>query len=130
MLLQDVEYSSLCYWIDWGFLVLFVFLINSLLFLAAHHLCCCAWLPPAAGTGGYSSLWCTGFSLQRLHLLQSTGSRCSGFSRCSLWAQYLWHRRHVRSSCTRDRNSVPCAGRQILHHCTTREALHRFVSEK
>ena len=38
-------------------------------------------------SGGYSSLWCTGFSLQWLLLLQSTGSRCMGFSSYSTWAQ-------------------------------------------
>ena len=39
------------------------------------------------GWGGYSSLWCTGFCLQWLLLLQSTGSRCTGFSSCGSWAQ-------------------------------------------
>ena len=33
-------------------------------------------------SGGYSSLWCAGFSLQWLLLLWSTGSRCAGFSSC------------------------------------------------
>ena len=36
---------------------------------------------------GYSSLWCTGFSLRWLLLLWSTGSRCLGFSCCGLRAQ-------------------------------------------
>ena len=36
---------------------------------------------------GYSSLWCMGFSLQWLLLLQSTVSRRTGFSSCSMWAQ-------------------------------------------
>ena len=40
----------------------------------------------AAVSGGYSSLRCAGFSLQWLLLLQSTGSRCAGFSSCSLQA--------------------------------------------
>ena len=31
--------------------------------------------------------------------------------------------RHVGSSQTRARTRVPCIGRQILNHCTTREAL-------
>ena len=39
-----------------------------------------------AASGGYSSLWCTGFSLRWLLLLWSTGSRCVGFSSCGLWA--------------------------------------------
>ena len=35
-----------------------------------------------ASSGGYSSLWCVGFSLRWLLLLQSTGSRHVGFSSC------------------------------------------------
>ena len=34
-----------------------------------------------------SLLWCAGFSLQWLLLLQSTGSRHAGFSSCASWAQ-------------------------------------------
>ena len=72
-------------------------------------------------------------------------SHCSGFSCCGartlgsraqqLWlagyraqAQQLWRMdlvapRHVGSSRTRGRTCVPCIGRRILNHCTTREAL-------
>ena len=35
-----------------------------------------------AASGGYSSLWCVGFSLRWLLLLWSTGSRRVGFSSC------------------------------------------------
>ena len=42
-----------------------------------------------AASRGYSSLWCTGFSLQWLLLLQSTGSRRAGFSSCGSWALEL-----------------------------------------
>ena len=35
-----------------------------------------------AVSGGYSSLWCAGFSLRWLLLLWSTGSRRAGFSSC------------------------------------------------
>ena len=45
------------------------------------------WLSLAAASGGYSSLWCAGFSLQWLLLLRSTGSRCTGFSSCGTQAQ-------------------------------------------
>ena len=38
-------------------------------------------------SGGYSSLWRTGFSLQWLLLLRSTGSRRMGFSSCGSRAQ-------------------------------------------
>ena len=81
---------------------------------------------------GYSSLQCVGFSLRWLLLLWSTGSRHAGFSSCGTWAQQSWRTglvapRHVGSSQARARTRVPCIGRQILNHCTTREALfHLF----
>ena len=40
-----------------------------------------------------------------------------------LWLTGLVVPRHVGSSQTRARTRVPCIGRQILNHCTTREAL-------
>ena len=46
-------------------------------FLAAH------WLSLVVAIRSCSSLQCPGFSLQWLLLLQSTGFRCRGFSRCS-----------------------------------------------
>ena len=57
------------------------------------------------------------FSLQWLLLVQSTGSRQVG--------SVVWHTgsvtpRHVGSSGTRDWTRVPCIGRQILIHCSTR----------
>ena len=105
-------------------------------FFAAHG------LSLVAASGGYSSLWCAGFSLWWLLLLQSTGCRRAGFSSCGTWAQqlwlassrvqaqYLWRTglvalRHVGSSWTRARTRVPCIGRWILTHCATREA--RFL---
>ena len=42
-----------------------------------------------AASGGYSSLWCTGFLLQWLLLLRSTGSRHVGFSSCGAWASVV-----------------------------------------
>ena len=50
-----------------------------------------------AASGGYSSLWCAGFSLPWLLLLRSTGSRCVGFSSCGTRAQEL--QRVGSSSC-------------------------------
>ena len=67
---------------------------------------------------GYSSLWCTGFSLQWLLLLRSMGSRAQAQQ---LWPSGLVALRHVGSSQTRDRTRVPCTGRWILNHCATRE---------
>ena len=40
-----------------------------------------------AVSGGYSSLWCAGFSLRWPLSLRSTGSRHAGFSSCGSWAQ-------------------------------------------
>ena len=48
---------------------------------------CCVGFSLIAANEGYSSLRCAGFSLQWLLLSRNTGSRCSGFSSCSLWAQ-------------------------------------------
>ena len=61
----------------------------------------------------------------RLQQLWHVGSRTQ--------AQQLWHKglvapRHVGSSRTRARTHVPCIGRQILNHCTTRE-VQSFPSE-
>ena len=69
-----------------------------------------------------ASHW-VGFSLQCLLLWQSTGS--SGH------AQSLWHRGliapgHVESSQIRDRTCVPCIGRWMLNHWTTREVPYIF----
>ena len=80
------------------------------------------------------------FSLRWLLLLQSTGSRHMGFSTCGTQAQLLWlvgsraqvqqswrtgfvAPQHVGSSQTRAQTCVPCIGRRILNHCTTREVL-------
>ena len=76
-----------------------------------------------AGSGGYSSLQCTGFSLWWLLFLCSMGSRHLGFSNFGLWAQQLWllglvAPGDVGSSQSRNQTHVPCVGRQSL---TTRE---------
>ena len=39
-----------------------------------------------AASGGYSSMWCTGFSLQWLLLLRSMGSRHAALSSCGAGA--------------------------------------------
>ena len=79
---------------------------------AEATLCCCA---QASHCGAFSccKAWVLG---------------CSGFSSCSMWAQKLWCMGlfslwHVGSSQTRDQTRVPCIGRRILIHCTTREVL-------
>ena len=51
---------------------LFIYFWLPWVFVAARG------LSLVAGSGGYSSLWCTGFSLWWLLLLRSTGSRRAG----------------------------------------------------
>ena len=62
----------------WVFLKinLFIYFWLSWIFVAA-----CG-LSLVAASGGYCSLWCAGFSLRWLVLLQSTSSRLAGFSSC------------------------------------------------
>ena len=48
------------------------------------------------------------------------GAWASGAAACGLTGVVTT--RHVGSSQNRDRTHVPCIGRQILSHCTTREA--------
>ena len=68
-------YREKCYMVPWGGRATFIFIF--LIFLAVLGLCCCAarGLSLVAVSRAYSSLWCTGFSLWWLLLLQSTGSR-------------------------------------------------------
>ena len=69
-----------------------------------------------AASGGYSSFWCTGFSLQRLLLFQSTGWRHtdSGAAVCSSRMcrhQQLWHTglvAHIACGIFPDQGSNPC----------------------
>ena len=44
-------------------------------------------LSVVAASGGYSSLWCAGFSLLWFLLLRSTGSKRVGFTGGGTWAQ-------------------------------------------
>ena len=68
-----------------GFFFKFIYFIYYFLlcwvFVAARG------LSLVAASGGYSSLWCAGFSLQWLLLLWSTGSRHPCFSSCGTRAQ-------------------------------------------
>ena len=119
--------------------ILFIYFCLLWVFVAAHR------LSLVAASRGYSSLWHAGFSLQWLLLLQSTGSRHTGFSSCGTQAQQLWLAGcraqaqqlwrmgsvapwHVGSSRTRAWTCIPCIGRWILNHCITREALPLLYS--
>ena len=57
--------------------------------MAVLGLRCCTLASLVVVSGGYSSLQCMGFSLRWLVLLQSTGSRCVGFSSCAARVQLL-----------------------------------------
>ena len=59
-----------------NFIYLFIYFWLRWVFIAAH------WLSLVVASGGYSLLWCLGFSLRWLLLLQTTGSRSTGFSSC------------------------------------------------
>ena len=72
-----------------SFLSVWLRSLNSLFFWLCRVFIALHGLSLVAVSEGYSSLRCVDFSLQWFLLLQSTGSRCSGFSRCSIWAQKL-----------------------------------------
>ena len=63
-----------------NFIYLFIFWLRCV-FVAACR------LSLVAASGGYSSLWCVGFSMRWLLLLPGTGSRHGGFSSCGSQAQ-------------------------------------------
>ena len=111
------------------FICLHFFFWLRWVFVAVHG------LSLVAASVGYSSLRCTGFSLWRLLLLWSMGSRRTGFSSCGVQAQELWHMglvapRHVGSSRTRAQTHVPCIGRYILNHCATREVQRNILNDR
>ena len=77
--------------------------------------------------GDCSFLWCSGFSLRWLLLLQSadsrlTGSRMRGSAAVAHAFRCIPPPQYVNSSQTRDQIHIPCIGRWILiNHWTTRE---------
>ena len=58
------------------FIYMYIYFWLRWVFVVAHG------VSLVAASGGYSSLWCVGFSLWWLLLLRSTGSRRVGFSSC------------------------------------------------
>jgi hypothetical protein len=97
----------------------FFFFFN--LFLAALSLCCCAWAFSSCSEQGLATVARgVGFSLWWL-FLWSVGSRAL-VQHVDLVALL-----HVGSSRTRDWNRVPCIGREILNHWTSREVLKLTV---
>ena len=66
------------------------YLFNLFIFGCVGSSLLCEGFPLVAASGGYSSLRCAGFSLWWLLLLQSTGSRRTGFRSCSTRASVVW----------------------------------------
>ena len=101
----------------------------------------CTWVFSSCSEQGLLFVAVCGLLTVMTSLVVESGLLASeGFSSCSAWAQQLrlvgsgsqaqqlWRRGlvalwHVGSSQSRDRNHVPCIGRQILNHLITREAL-------
>ena len=90
---------------------LFLYFWLCLVFPAAHM------LSRVLATGGCSSARCSGFSLQWLPLWQSSGSSAGSI----VVARGLSFPGHEDSYWTRNPTRVPCIGRWILNHWTTRE---------
>ena len=66
------------------YIIHFFFLIGCTGFVAVLR------LSLVVASRGYCLLPCSGFSLQWLLLLWSTGFRHMSFNSCSMWAQSLW----------------------------------------
>ena len=70
-------------------------------------------------SGGHSSSRCTASHSRGL---SRYGAQAQDVQAQQLWLTGPAALRHVGSSQTRARTRVPCISRQILNHCTTREA--------
>ena len=106
--------------INWKF-----FLYYFCLFLAARHLNCCIWVSLAAASGGYSLLAVLRVLIAVASLFVEHRLQVCGLQQ--LWNMGLVALQHVGSPWTRDRTYVPCFGRRILNHWTTREVPYVFL---
>ena len=84
-------------------------------------LCCCTWAFSSCIERGCSSLPCADFYRGGFSCCGAQALRRVDFSSCG--TRGLVASWHVESSQTRDGTGVPCIGRQILKHWTTREVL-------
>ena len=117
------RFSDILFFNFWKWLCIYIFWLHWV-FIAAHG------LSLVVASGGYSSLWYTGFSLQWL-LLWSMGARAHRLQQLRrvgsvarhLGLVVLWK---VGPSRARDQTRVPCIGRWILSPWTTREVLPGF----
>ena len=120
-----------------SFFKLIYFIFN--LFLAPLGLHCCMWAFSSCGERGLLFIQVHGLLIAVASLVLEHGLQVHGLHSCGTWAQQLWlvdsraqaqqlwHTGlaapwHVGSTRTRARTHVPCIGRQIVNHCTTREA--------
>ena len=72
-----------------------------------------------------------GFSRCRVRAPERAVSVAASHRLSSCSAQvYMFHGVWDPSSLTRDQTCVPCIGRQILNHCTTREVPALLVSDE
>ena len=91
------------------------------LFLAALSLCCCAWASSSCSKQGWSPAGARGLLLAVAPpVVECRLSSCKN----------LVAPQQVESSWPRDRTHVPCTGRQILNHWTTREVQGNLVVRK
>ena len=114
------------------FPLLFSFFKNKFIYLFIYFWLCWVFV----SVRGLSLVAVSGATLHR----GARASHCHGLSCCTaqapdtqaqqLWLTGLVAPRHVGSSQTRARTRVPCIGRQILNHCTTREAPPLLFSER
>ena len=124
-----ISMSLLVLFICWNIVILFC--LFAYLFLADLGLHCCMWAFRSWVKQGLFFVACVDLSLGWPPLLWGTGSRCSGLSSCNSQAPGhginicgTWAPQHVESPLTRNQTHVPCIGRQILNHWTTREDQH------
>ena len=87
----------------------YYFLLGFFFLIAVSFHCCLQSLLRASHCGGFSFYAAQALGAQRLQYL---------------WLSGLTAPWHVESSWARDRTRVPCTGRRILIHCTTREVAH------
>ena len=82
-------------------------------------LCCCT--RAFSSCGGQGLLPSCGAWAYPCGVLARRGARALGFQAQQLWHTGLVAPWHVISSWTKDRICIPCIGRQILNHWTSRE---------
>ena len=99
------------------FLNKFIYFIY--LFLAVLGLCYCTRAFSSCGEWGLPFVAVRGLLIAVASLVVEHRLQVHGLQQ--LWRTGLVALRHVGSSWTRAQNRVPCIGRWILNHCTTRE---------